>query len=209
MSGSSSSSRSGSASRQRARPDQLALAAAEQLHRLLPLRFVQPELAQQPLGAVVQAWPAQRLELLEQALVLGQHPLERAHVGGHRRVAHARLGGGDARFERGQVRAGGQQLVQHRAAGLAGVLLRQVGHARAAPQRDRAGVGPLEPGQRAQQGRFADAVRPDQADLLVILDRPTESALKIVRPPWTRVRLLMSAMIIASQFLSVVNTKKS
>ena len=155
-------------------PHQLALTAAEQLHRLLPLRFGHTHVAQQGFGAAVQARAAQLVELLQQVLVLGQHAPERIHIARDLGLAHARFQRGDACLQPGQVVARGQQLGQHAAARFAAIFLRQVGHARAAPQRHRAGLGRFQPGQRAQQRRFAHAIRPDQPDPLAILNRPAQ-----------------------------------
>jgi hypothetical protein len=148
---------------------QLALATAEQFHRLIPLTLGHAQLAQQALGAAVQARPAQRVVRGQQLLVLGQHARECGQIGGYGRLAHTRLDSGDAHLEFGQVGARGQQLGQHSPARLAAVLLRQV-----APQCDGALLGRLEPGQRAQQRRLPNTIRPDQADPLAVLQRPAQ-----------------------------------
>ena len=49
-------------------------------------------------------------------------------------------------------------------------VLRHVRQAREAPERDGPGVGRLEPGEDAQQCRFAAAVRADEADPVALVD---------------------------------------
>ena len=63
-------------------PHKLALPAAEQSHRALPVLFIQAQLAQQLLGAPVQRGAAKVGEAIQQARVLVEHRRQRAHIVG-------------------------------------------------------------------------------------------------------------------------------
>ena len=64
------------------------------------------------------------------------------------------------------VGEGGEEHVADGLAGGENVVLGEVAEAGGAAQRTDAGVGLLASGQQAQEGRFAGAVRPDEADAL-------------------------------------------
>ena len=122
----------------------------------------------------VAARAAGRLEALERLLLAGEHPRHPVEVGDHLGAAELRRQLGQLMVELDQVGACVEHRLQRRAV-VAGGMLIEVRDARAPAARDLAGVGSLEPGQDLQQGRLAAAVRADDADSRLGLDRQVRS----------------------------------
>ena len=169
-SGSSSSSTSGCCSRQaasaislRCPPERLRVGSDSSSGR-------EPELEQGGARPPRGARPAGSLEALERLLLAGEHPRHPVEVGDH-------LGAPELRRELGQLPLELDEIgprVEHgleRGPVVTGRVLVEIGDPRAAAARHLAAVGSLEAGEDLQQRRLAAAVRADDADPRLRLDR--------------------------------------
>ena len=120
-----------------------------------------PQAVQHQADAVVEGVAVALLELLGQRAVFGQDRVQVVRGGGH-----ALFEGAQAGFQRAQLVDGVRQQPGDRLAGADGQRLGQVAQPRAGGQVDHAAVGDDFPGDDLEQGRFADAIGPHQADPL-------------------------------------------
>ena len=155
---------------------QLALAAAEHLHRPRPRLLIEAQCPQQSLRPVADRAAARGLVAVEQLRVLLKHGIEAGGVIEHRRVGHLRLTVGDPGVDGGEVATRREQLIEGAAPRLPVELLRQIGDVGAAFECHRPGVRRFIAGKRAQERALARAAGADQADLLSVLEGPREAA---------------------------------
>ena len=130
------------------------LAAGERDGLEVEQRGVEAEVAQDGLRARLEVGAAERQPRLE-GVGVAVRGAGASAARSARRGLHARVGVGDAGAPR--------EVVLERLAGRAVGLLRQVAGG-AGGQPDGARVGPVEPGEQAQQRRLARAVGPDDAE---------------------------------------------
>ena len=150
--------------------DQLALAAREAAGRKRQLVGREPELEQGGARPARGARPAGCLEALERLLLAGEHARHPVEVGDHLGAAELRAELGQLLLELDEIGARVEHGLERRAV-VAGRVLVEIGDAGAAAAGDLAAVGSLEAGEDLQQRRLAAAVRPDDADPGLRLDR--------------------------------------
>ena len=150
--------------------DELALTTREAAGRQGQLILGEPELEERGTGPAGGARAAGSLEALERLLLAGEHPRHPVEVGDHLGAAELRRELGQLPIELDQIRARVEHRLERRPV-VTGRVLVEIGDAGAPATRHLAAVGSLEPGQDLQQGRLAAAVRPDDADSRLRLDR--------------------------------------
>ena len=143
------------------------LAAAEGLDLHLPVRLVEAEPVQDRLGAMLDVVAAARLEGDRGGVIFGHQLFERRVVG---RRAEGVFDRGHPLAQGVEGREGIQRLLADVAVAGEPRLLREIGDPQTAHRRDGAAARVLDPGDDFQEGRFADPVRPDDADVLGLAD---------------------------------------
>jgi hypothetical protein len=132
-----------------------------------------PQIPQQALGPVAQAWAAGAIEGVQEPLLLLEGRLKASHVGGDRRIGEPLPDRGQVTLDGREVGTCTQQRGQDRQLGGL-LLLREVGDPQVPGPRDEAALGRLQPRDRAQERRLPAAVRTDEPDPRPILDGPRE-----------------------------------
>ena len=154
--------------------DELSLATREAGGRKGQLIRREPELEQGGASPAGGTRATGSLEALERLLLAGEYPRHPVEVGDHLGAAELRREPGQLPVELDEIGASVEHGLERRSLVAGGVLV-EICDAGATAARDLPAVGSLEPGQDLQQRRLAAAVRPDDADPRLGLDRQVGS----------------------------------